>query len=71
MYIFVFGYAVSFSGQINVLCIGFVNRGFEILWCEYLWVTTSPCGWFGGPHPRKFRNMKCSRSDSRPNLGPL
>ena len=24
--------------------IGFVNGGFEILWCEYLWVATSPCG---------------------------
>ena len=27
--------------------IGFVNGGFEILWCEYLWVATSPCGGFG------------------------
>ena len=34
--------------------IGFVNRGFEILWCEYLWVATSRCGGFGGPPPRKF-----------------
>ena len=31
-----------------------------------LWVATSPCGGFGGPPPRKCRNMKCSRSDSRP-----
>ena len=45
--------------------------GFEIVWCEYLWVATSPCGWFGGPHPRTFRNMKCSRSDSRRILGLL
>ena len=26
-------------------------------------------GVLGGPPPRKFRNMKCSRSDSRPILG--
>ena len=26
-------------------------------------------GVFGGPPPRKFRNMKCSRSNSRPILG--
>ena len=26
---------------------------------------------FGGPPPRKCRNMKCSRSDSRPILGLL
>ena len=51
--------------------IGFVNRGLEILWFEYLWVATSSCGGFGGPPPRKFRNMKCSRSDSRPILGLL
>ena len=44
--------------------IGFVTRGFEMLWCGYLWVGTSPCGGLG-----KFRNMKCSRSDSRPILG--
>ena len=25
----------------------FVNGGFEILWCEYLWVAISPCGGFG------------------------
>ena len=24
--------------------IGFVNGGFEILWCKYLWVATSACG---------------------------
>ena len=34
---------------ITWVCIGFVNGGFEILWCEYLWVATSPCGGFGGP----------------------
>ena len=28
-------------------------------------------GVFGGPPPRKFRNMKCSKSDSRPILGLL
>ena len=49
--------------------IGFVNRGFEILWCEYLWVGTSPSGGFRPP--RKFINLKCSRSDSRPILGLL
>ena len=43
--------------------------GFEMLWCKYLWVGRSPCGGFRGPPPRKFRNMKCSRSDSRPFLG--
>ena len=47
--------------------IGFVNRGLEILWFEYLWLG----GGFGGPPPSKFRNMKCSRSDSRPILGLL
>ena len=26
-------------------------------------------GVLGGPPPRKFRNMKCSRSNSRPILG--
>ena len=41
------------------------------LWCEYLRVVISPCEGFGGPPPRKFRNMKCSRSDSRPILGLL
>ena len=45
--------------------------GFEILWCKYLWVATSPCGGFGGPPPRKCRNMKCSRSDSMTILGLL
>ena len=55
--------------------IGFVNGGFKILLCEYLWVATSPCGGgggvFGGPPQENFRNMKCSRSDSRPILGLL
>ena len=46
--------------------IGFVNRGFKILCGEYLLVATSPCGGFGSLPPR---NMKCSRSDSRPILG--
>ena len=32
--------------------IGFVNGGVEILWSEYLWVATSPCGGFGGPPHR-------------------
>ena len=45
--------------------------GVKILWCEYLWVRTSPCEEFGGPPTRKFRNMKCSMSDSRPILGLL
>ena len=36
-----------------------------MLWCEYWWLSTFPCGGFGGPPPRKLRNMKCSRSDSR------
>ena len=28
------------------------NFKFKILWCEYLWVATSPGGGFGG-HPHK------------------
>ena len=47
---------------------GFVIGGFGNLWCEYLLVVTFPCGGFGGAPPRKFSNMKCSRSDSRPIL---
>ena len=43
-----------------------VNLKLKIVWCEYLWVATSPCRGFGGPPPRKFINMKCSRGDSRP-----
>ena len=38
-----------------------------MLWCEYWWLATFSCGGgggFGGAPPRKFRNMKCSRSDS-------
>ena len=50
---------------------GFVNGGYDILWYKYLKVATSPCGGFGGPPPRKCRNMKCSRSDSMTNLGLL
>ena len=45
--------------------------GSKFLLCEYLWVGRSACGGFGGPPPRKFRNMKCFRSDSRPILGLL
>ena len=41
------------------------NLKLKILWYEYLWVAT-PCGGVWGPPPRKFRNMKCSRGDSRP-----
>ena len=52
----------------RVVYLGFVNGGLEILWCEYLWVANFPSGGFGGPPPRKFRNTKCSRSDSRPTL---
>ena len=33
---------------------------------KYLWVATFSCGGFGGPPPRKFRNIKYSRSYSRP-----
>ena len=29
------------SGYNMGVYIGFVNGGFEILWCEYLWVATS------------------------------
>ena len=50
-------------------------------WWENAWVVTSRCGGFGGPPPRKLRNMKYSRSYSKPiapifqplfglNLGP-
>ena len=38
----------------RVMYIGFVNGELEILWREYLWVATFPCGEFGGPPPRKF-----------------
>ena len=31
-----------------------VNLKLKNVWCEYLWVATSPCGGFGGPPPRKF-----------------
>ena len=61
----------SYRAVITWVYIGFVNGGFQILWCEYLWVASSPCGGFGGPLPRKCRNMKSSRSDSRPILGLL
>ena len=33
----------NYRAVITWVYIGFVNRGFEILWCEYLWVATSPC----------------------------
>ena len=31
---------------------GFTKGGFEILWCEYLCIATSPCGGFGSS-PKK------------------
>ena len=46
--------------------IGFVNGGFEIVWCSNFFLRE-----YGGPPPRKCRNMKCSRSDSRYILGLL
>ena len=54
--------------------IEFVNGGFEILYGVNIYIATSPWGeggGFGGAPPRKCRNMKCSRSDSRPILGLL
>ena len=27
--------------------VGFLNMGFEMSWCEYLWVAISPCGGLG------------------------
>ena len=36
--------------------------------CIFMGRNLSLGGGFGGPPPRKFRNMKCSRSDSRPIL---
>ena len=39
----------SYRAVITWVYIGFVNGGFEILWCEYLWLATFPCGGFGGP----------------------
>ena len=44
----------SYRAVMTWVYIGFVNGGFEILWCEYLWVATSPCGGFGGVLPRKY-----------------
>ena len=35
------------SQGITWVYMGFVNGGFKILWCESLWVATSPCGGFG------------------------
>ena len=41
--------------------------GFEILWCEYLWVVTHPVSGGMGVLPQEnLENMKCSRNDSRP-----
>ena len=57
------------AGTISWVYIIFVNGRFY-LW-EYIWVVTSLCGGFGGAPLRKFRNMKCSRSDSRPMLSLL
>ena len=37
----------SYRAVITWVYIGFVNGGFEILRCEYLWVATFPCGGFG------------------------
>ena len=34
---------------VNGFVNGFVNGGLEMLWCEYLWVATFPCGGFGDP----------------------
>ena len=45
--------------------IGFVNRGFEILWCEYLWVVTSPSGGFGSS-PKKIYKFEVLYEASRP-----
>ena len=50
--------------------IWFRNGGFENSWWENSWVVTSPCGGFGGPPLRKLRNMKYSRSYSKP-IGPI
>ena len=66
----------SRSNSRPILGFGFVNGGFEILWCEYLWASISPWGGVGGGGvggvpPNFFRNMKCSRSDFRPILGLL
>ena len=36
----------SSSNSRPILGFGFVNGGFEILWCEYLWASISP--WGGG-----------------------
>ena len=41
----------SRSDSKPILGFKFVNGGFEILWCEYLWVAISPCGGFGGAPP--------------------
>ena len=42
--------------------------GVKNLWCEYLWVGTSPFGGLGILPQEIFLNMKCSRSDFRPIL---
>ena len=47
--------------------IGFVNGGVR----NFMVLIFMVSGGFGGPPTRKFRNMKCSRSDSRPILGLL
>ena len=48
----------------NMVYIRFLNGGFEILWCHgiFMGINLSLRGVWGPP--RKFRNMKCSRSDS-------
>ena len=64
----------SRSDSRPILGFGFVNGGFEILWCEYLWQSQQSLlggGGVWGCSPKKSRNMKCSRSDFRPILGLL
>ena len=37
----------------RVVYLGFINKGFEILWCEYFRVGNVLSGGVGGPPPRK------------------
>ena len=53
----------------RVVYVGFVNGGFEILWCEYLWVAKFLAGGLGVLPHENFEILKCSRSDSRPTEG--
>ena len=64
LYQFVHGYSTGVCTQMIKLILG-------IRLCHVPNVQgyVSPCGrggGVGGPHPKKFRNMKCSRGDSRP-----